>query len=279
MDPPRRPLQRSSSFPPPTRERVVGVGSCYDKLLLVFIFISFFVTCLVYDRILTPYWEVMILSIDQPIRDDYNIGDKRHQQQQQSFHPTAFHKHIQLRQSSSNDNNFTNSNLFATKGTTNDSNYVRITFQFHDPKVVQLKNVYNPNIKCPIGKVMQRRNNRNRKGTFLSGEIRERALPPSLTRVNNNNNSSSSSSSNVYTRNGRVLDFTATITTTLKILQIGDSVLVQLAQAFDEMVGCRTNNGMQFCRPRDVLWQPLAGRDGRTIVSSTIGGGVSAMWR
>jgi len=263
-----RPPQRSSSFPPPTRERFVGVGSRYVKLLLVLIFISFFVTCLVYDRILTPYWEVMTLSIDQPIRDDYNIEDKRHQQQQQSFHPTAFHKHVHLRQSSSTDYNFTNSTLFATTGTTKDSNYVRITFQFHDPKVVQLKNVYNPYIKCPIGEVMQRRN--NRKATFPSGEIREGVLPPSLTRV---------SSSNEYTRNGRVLDFTATITTNLKILQIGDSVLVQLAQAFDEMVGCRTNNGKEFCRPRDVLWEPWTGHDGRTIVSSTIGGGVSAIWR
>lgn len=99
-------------------------------------------------------------------------------------------------------------------------------------------------------------------------------LPPSL---------SSLTQSNDHPRGGRVLDFTATISTNLKILQIGHSVLVQLAHTFDEMVGCRNDvtsgDGMGFCRPRVVQWNAWADHEGRSILSPTIGGGVSAMWR
>lgn len=36
---------------------------------------------------------------------------------------------------------------------------------------------------------------------------------------------------------GRVLDFTTTVSSNLKLLLIGDSVMIQLAQAFDEALG------------------------------------------
>ena len=81
---------------------------------------------------------------------------------------------------------------------------------------------------------------------------------------------------------GPVLNFTVTVSTDLKILQIGDSVGVQLAQAFDEMVGCRPTTqkiGRAYtCKTRTLLWEAWPGHDGRAIIP-TYGGGISATWR
>lgn len=256
-------------------QRGTAVGSRYARLLLALSFFCFVFTLFIYNRFLTPYLEVMTLSIDQPLRDDDNLDKQRQQQKSSSFHLTAFYEHIQLRQSNNHvhhDNNFTHSSQstlsFTTGGNKNSDTNVRISFQLHDPKVLPLQNVFNLYEKCPLGQVMQG----HKKHLKPSGEVREGILPPSLSNV---------VQSNDYPRDGRVLNFTATITTNLKILSIGDSVLLQLAQAFDEMVGCRNNNnGTGFnCRPRVVTWEAWAGHDGRTIVPSTIGGGVSAMWR
>eukprot|EP00984_Skeletonema_dohrnii_P007123 scaffold2568_cov107-Skeletonema_dohrnii-CCMP3373.AAC.4 len=162
----------------------------------------------------------MTLSIDQPmlpddlppvVNDDLSdkpaaVDDK---QKQLLFQPTAFHKHIQLRQSNyAHHNNLTHTSN-STFGT---------------------------------GRGLRRKPTK---------EIRKGELPPSLTNV---------VQSNEHPREGR------------------------LAQTFDEMVACRNNsvisgNGTGFCRPRVVFSEAWAGHDGRSILSPTIGGGVSAMWR
>ena len=273
MDPPadhdgeqeKRPLRSSSlPLPPPRSTRGATVGSRNITILLVLSFICFLSTFLTYNRILKPY-----LKIDQPPLLDYNDISVDDKQKQLLFQPTAYHKHIQLRQSNYvHHNNLTHTSK-STFGTGKNSN-VRIIFQLHDPKVVPIEiNKFNPYINCPLGQQFEGK--RRRVGT---GEIREGILPPSLTKV---------VQSNDHSREGRVLDFTATISTNLKILQIGDSVGLQLAQAFDEMVGCRNNvtsgNGTGFCRPRDVVWEAWRGHDGRSILSPTIGGGLSAIWR
>ena len=62
-------------------------------------------------------------------------------------------------------------------------------------------------------------------------------LPPSLVRVDESPRFDNTSNiSHVGRGSGRVLDFTTTISTNLKILFIGDSVMMQLAQSFDQMV-------------------------------------------
>ena len=128
----------------------------------------------------------------------------------------------------------------------------RISFQLHDPKDWELRNVFNLYVKCPLGKVTVG------KRKVPTGEFRTGKLPQSLVRDDEGN---------------RILDFTTTISTDLKILIIGDSVGVQLAQAFDEMVG-----GKEL-ESRTVAWEAWRGHDGGTVVAPTSGGGVSAMWR
>ncbi len=199
------------------------------------------------------------------VRVEHNTLLKRDQQQlklsfpppQPQFQPTAFHKHIRLRQS-----NYAHRNNLSTFGAGENGSHVRISFQLHDRNVVPLNYTFiHPGSLCPLGMIFER-------------QIRTGALPPSLTNL---------TQSNAHPRGGRVLDFTATISTNLKILQIGHSVLVQLAQTFDEMVGCRndvtSSDGMGFCRPRVVQWNAWTDHEGRSILSPTIGGGVSAMWR
>ena len=264
--------KRHSSAPPHSPRRGTAVGSRYIALLLVLSLICFLSTFLTYHRILSPYVEVMSTSIDQPLLSDDNdtVSNKKTavDDKQLLFQPTAFNKHIQLRQSNYvHHNNLTHSSK-STFGTGKNSN-VRISFQLHDPKVVPIESTFNPYVTCQLGMIFQGKGLR-RKPT---NEVRH-GLPPSLTNV---------TQSNDYPREGRVLDFTATISTNLKILQIGDSVGVQLAQTFDEMVGCRNNivsgNGTGFCRPRVVFSEAWAGHDSRSVLSPTIGGGVSAMWR
>jgi hypothetical protein len=142
---------------------------------------------------------------------------------------------------------------------------VRISFELHDPNTKPLTNAFNLYVKCPLGEVTT-----GRKGRIKTGQYRDGVLPPSLIRIDDDTaiiNDSKRSSS------GRVLDFTTTITTNLKILAIGDSVMLQLAQAFDESLG-----GLEM-QSRTVLWESWSGHDGGTVVSPTRGGGISAFWR
>lgn len=141
---------------------------------------------------------------------------------------------------------------------------VRILFELHDPKTVPLHNVFNLYRKCPLGKVL------NPSTHQPTGRLRTGELPQSLIRVDDVRDYAGT------IRSGRVLDFTVTISTNLKILLIGDSVMVQLGQAFDEIVGGNLHT-------RRVLWEAIKGNedheDGGTVVAPTRGGGVSAMWR
>lgn len=176
----------------------------------------------------------------------------------QVFYQSPFHSHMKLRPSNYTHHNYYHDSTQSTYGKGANSN-VRISFEMHDRMKVPLMNTFNLFMTC--------------KHRF-TGDSTNGILPPPLSRVVQNED---------YPRGGRVLNFTATISTNLKILHIGDSVMVQLAQAFDEMVGCRnaatSGNGTGFCRPRVMLHEAWRGHEGRSILAPTIGGGVSAMWR
>ena len=264
--------QLSVSTPPPSR-RATKVGTRYIGLLLLLSFICFVFNAHIYGRFLTPSLEVMTATIDQPFshNDNYNYNNLTVKPEIEVEDQLSSYKHIQTRQFSYvHHDNITHSSK-STYGTGTNSN-IRISFQLHDPNVVPVNNTFNPYATCPLGKIIRGKGLR-RKPT---GEKRKGELPPSLINVEQ---------SEEYPRGGRVLNFTATISTNLKILQIGDSVGVQLAQTFDEMVGCRNGNlassvnGTGFCRSRYVLSEAWSGHDGRSILWHTIGGGVSAMWR
>jgi len=139
---------------------------------------------------------------------------------------------------------------------------VRISFELHDPNTKLLTNAFvYPDKKCPLGEVTI-----GRKG-LKTGQYRDGALPPSLIRIDDTIDGRSS---------GRVLDLTVTITTNLKILFIGDSVMLQLSEVFDESLG-----GLEM-QSRTVLWESWYKKmkvEGGTIVSPTRGGGISALWR
>ena len=193
---------------------------------------------------------------------------------QPQFQPTAFQKHIRLRQSNyAHHNNLTHSSKSTFGVGAGKNSHVRISFQLHDRNIVPLNLTFqHPSYFCPLGMIFEKKKKGEER--YPTEQIRTGVLPPSLTNL---------TQSNDHPRGGRVLDFTATISTNLKILQIGHSVLVQLAQAFDEMVGCQnyatSGDGMGFCRPRVVQWNAWADHEGRSILSPTIGGGVSAIWR
>jgi len=141
---------------------------------------------------------------------------------------------------------------------------VRISFQLHDPQSHPIENTFNLYVRCPLGEVMA-----GKKGGVATGEVRSGVLPPKLVRLDGDDGFDVGK----HKRTGRVLDFTTSISTNLKILQIGDSVLVQLAQSFDEMIG-----GKEL-QSRNITWEAWNGHDGGTITAPTRGGGVSAMWR
>ncbi|KAL9186865.1 hypothetical protein ACHAXT_010585 [Thalassiosira profunda] len=155
--------------------------------------------------------------------------------------------------------------IHAVEGGTNrtgTSPGVRISFQLHDPDSRPLTNAFNLYVTCPLGKVMG-----GRKKTVPTGEYRSGELPPALLRVDNEVDLRG------VPRTGRVLDFTATISTDLKLLHLGDSVMVQLSQAFDEAAG-----GLALGSRRKV-WEAWRGHDGGTMVAPTFGGGATALWR
>jgi hypothetical protein len=140
---------------------------------------------------------------------------------------------------------------------------VHISFELHDPNTKPLTNAFNLYVKCPLGEVTI-----GRKG-IKTGQYRDGVLPPSLIRIDD----TAIIDDGKRRSSGRVLDFTTTITTNLKILAVGDSVMLQLAQAFDEALG-----GLEM-QSRTVLWESWSGHNGGTVVSPTRGGGISAFWR
>jgi hypothetical protein len=73
--------------------------------------------------------------------------------------------------------------------------------------------------------------------------------------------------------NGRVLDFTIKISTSLKLLSIGDSVTIQYSYSLDEILGGASLSS------RTVLWESWSGHVGGSVVYPTFGGGASATWR
>ena len=285
---PPPPTRRSRSPPPPHNNNnnnsprrgiaVVGPRRRYIALLIVLSFICF-PTFLTYQRIL-------LSQLYNNHDDDDDVTTNAHHQLMMpsnnkfvSFQPTAFYKHVQLRKQFFTPTTTTTLFEFGTGTNEHSNDDVRISFQLHDPKVVPLQSLFNKHMTCPLGMIFQGKRRRE-----PTKQVRSGILPHSLTRVTNTQQKSSNNDHEYPIREGRVLDFTATISTNLKILHIGDSVGVQLAQAFDEMVGCRNNvtsanNGTGFCHPRFLFWEAWKGHEGRTIIAPVVGGGVSAMWR
>ena len=109
---------------------------------------------------------------------------------------------------------------------------------------------------------------------YLHGGQRTGILPPSLmlggTLDSHRNNPTHI---DIESSGGRVLDFTTTISTNLKILNIGDSISIQIAQALDEMMGASELNS------RSLLWESWNDADGGTLVAPTRGGGINGAWR
>lgn len=96
----------------------------------------------------------------------------------------------------------------------NSTSSVRISFELHDPKTVPLNNVFNLYVKCPLGPVTVSRRN------VPTGEHRSGELPSALINVTNELDYRG------VKRSGRVLDFTITISTDLKLLLIGGTLFV-----------------------------------------------------
>ena len=228
------------------------------------------------------------------LENENDIGGFRH---------TRYHKHIYIKQREIDIKErdvitsmaMHNKNTSLSTSTAQSNETVRIAFELHDPKTVPLTNKFNLYVKCPLGKVT------NGRKKIPTGEFRTGELPPTLKRVANVHDYDG------VVRSGRVLDFTVSISTDLKLLLIGDSVMVQLAQAFDEIMGGRgdppneeerklkTRNSMNTKKnnddryddddgigvhhPRKIVWEAWRGHDGGTIVAPTRGGGVSATWR
>lgn len=156
-----------------------------------------------------------------------------------------------------------NGNVNAT--TTAKANNVRISFSLHDPTKVPFKSLYAPASKgCHIGSLRQ----------YSHGGERTGVHPPSLmlggTLESHRDNPTHIDFECI---GGRVLDFTTTITTNLKILNVGDSISIQMAQALDEMMGAPELNS------RQLLWESWPGGDGGTLVAPTRGGGINGAWR
>ena len=124
---------------------------------------------------------------------------------------------------------------------------IRMSFELHDRNI--LKNTftqYDPDRLCPLWE-----------------EHQTWELPPSLIRVDGEQDFHG------FVQSGRVLDFIVTISTNLKLLFIGDSVMVQLAQVFDELLRGQES---ETCK---ILWELWCGHEGGTVLAPTHGGGVS----
>ncbi len=157
------------------------------------------------------------------------------------FQRTSFHKRI-FYQDSNQGKNHLGYNELATHAS------IRVSFQLHDPAIVAMTNIFNHHMSC--------------KEDFIKWH--RAAVPNSLLRIDDRHG---------HSRSGRVLEFTTTIVTSLKIMLIGDSVLVQFSELLDEMLG-----GLEL-KSRKVLWHAWKDHSGSTIVAPTRGGGVSALLR
>ena len=137
------------------------------------------------------------------------------------FDVTPYHNHLRTKRHGTSTSSSSSDDL------------LHISFQLHDPKTFPL-NTDLHHSKCPTGEVIAVIEN----GTgYPQGVNRTGELPPSLVRVDESPRFDNTSNiSHVGRGSGRVLDFTTTISTNLKILFIGDSVMMQLAQSFDQMV-------------------------------------------
>jgi hypothetical protein len=134
----------------------------------------------------------------------------------------------------------------------NTSPNIRMSFELHDCKIP--KNTFtqhNPDMLCPLGK-----------------ESQTGVLPPSLMCVD------AEQDFHGFFQSSKILDLTVTISTTLKLLFIGDSGMVQLAQVFDELLEGREQEN-DTCKVLCELW---SGHEGGTAVMPTGSGGVSANW-
>lgn len=127
------------------------------------------------------------------------------------FRNTPYHRHIKFR-------NYQDDNRTSSSSSSSSSNGIRISFELHDPQTVPLENAFNPYVKCPLGPLSTGKKNQQQ---IPTGYIRSGELPPSLIRVDDERD--------MYgqVRSGRVLNFTVTISTDLKLLFIGDSIMVQ----------------------------------------------------
>ena len=151
--------------------------------------------------------------------------------------------------------NITNNYIHTINNNSNDyqdrnNDTIRISFQLHDPTIVPFTDLFSGNYGCKVG-------------PLRTGGVRTGELPPSLLLGGQDING------HVH---GRVLDFTTTISNSLNILHIGDSVTIQIAQALDEMMG-----GTE--QTRTNLWEAYKGGEGGTIVAPTRGGGINGAWR
>jgi hypothetical protein len=133
---------------------------------------------------------------------------------------------------------------------------IRMSFQLHNPNTLKLHLLPTTFLRCPLGEVTIGR------GKIPTGQNRTGELPPLLTGVNNG-----------FDKSGRVLDFTVTISTDLKLFFVGDSVMLQFAQVIDESLGGRNTE------TRKILWKTGGVHESGTVLAPTRGGGLSAFWR
>ncbi|KAL7530037.1 hypothetical protein ACHAXR_004550 [Thalassiosira sp. AJA248-18] len=143
---------------------------------------------------------------------------------------------------------------------TRNASDIRISFQLHDPQSFPFRNEFSaPAYLCRLGELPK------------VGGIRTGEIPRTLLLGGIGNYYSDTKRSG-----GRVLDFTTTISSNLNILQIGDSLTIQLAQALDEMLG---STGHELPNRRHQIWEAYKGGEGGTLVAPTRGGGIHGAWR
>ena len=123
----------------------------------------------------------------------------------------------------------------------------RISFRLH--RNLTYNNTFNPTIRCPLGEKSGFTGNGNRKRWYS-----RRGLPPEL-------------------QSRGILDFVTTVSTSLNIMFMGDSVAIEVAQGFEEAVGA-------LFKHRRVLREAWGqGHETMAVSAPVRGGGVVASWR
>lgn len=138
-------------------------------------------------------------------------------------------KHISYTTASDYNNYYPDHHIHTIKDNQNDT--IRISFTLHNPADVPFVDAFSGNHGCKLGPLP------NNDG------IRTEEIPSSLLLGHQGHN-------------GRVLDFTTTITNSLKILHIGDSVSIQISAAVDEMMGGH------ILHSRSNIWEAFKGGEG-----------------